>query len=147
MHLKNVKSMIHNAKKHFEKIRQPNESLGSVNAYEADAARYWKDFNVSREFFELLWQGIHVDDHIINHFFSNILPRHDLKKNLDQVLLPVVLFAGQYDFDSVPLALWDSFPKPKYFTQINCVESGHWPQLECREFFEEKLIDWLEQKI
>ncbi len=117
-------------KEHFLKIKKPNESIGSVNAYAADAARYWKDFTLSHDFFELLWQDIHVDDRIINHFFSTLLPAHDLAIDLNKITVPVVLFSGQLDYDSIPLILWKSFPKPPNFIFVDCGETGHWPQLE-----------------
>ncbi len=134
-------------KEHFSKIRKPNESIVSVNAYEADAARYWKNFNISREFLDLLWHGINADDEMMNHFFGTLLPAHDLKKDLEKITVPVIHLAGQCDFDSVPLILWESFPKPKNFTVIDCGETGHWPNLENPVFFDTALKQWLTQNI
>lgn len=135
-------------KEHFLKIKKPNESIGSVNAYAADAARYWRDFNLSQDFFNHLWQDIQVDDAIINHFFSVLLPQHDLRVRIDEVFVPVVLFAGRLDFDSIPLQLWETFEKPANFATIDCGEAGHWPQLEEPIFFSHAFENWLrEQKI
>lgn len=133
-------------KEHFSKIKKPNESLGSINAYAADAARYWKDFTVDNEFFEHLWQDINVDDGMINHFFSTLLPTHPVAKDLDMITVPVVLFSGQLDFDSIPLLLWKSHSKPADFTTIDCGETGHWLQLEDPVFFEKALRTWLQEK-
>lgn len=135
-------------KEHFLKIKKPNESLGSVNAYAADAARYWRDFNLSQDFFNHLWQDIQVDDAIINHFFSNLLPQHDLRVHIDEISVPVVLFSGRLDFDSIPLQLWKAFEKPANFVAIDCGETGHWPQLEEPAFFTHSFENWLrEQKM
>lgn len=130
-------------KSDFEKIRKPNESLASVAAYEADAARYWKDYSLTHEFFEKLWEGIQVDDAIINHFFKKLLPSHVLEKGIESLTTPVVLLAGRLDFDSIPLLLWEHFPKPMDFTVIDCGECGHWPQLENRSVFDKGLLTWL----
>lgn len=133
-------------KEYFLKIKKPNESIGSVNAYAADAARYWKDFNLSHDFFDLLWQDIQVDDGIINHFFSTLLPDHDLATGLDKITVPVVLFSGQLDYDSIPLILWKSFAKPSNFITVDCGETGHWPQLEDPVFFEKSFKKWLQEQ-
>lgn len=133
-------------KEHFAKIRKPNESIVSINAYEADAARYWKDFSISRELIELIWQGITADDKMINHFFSDLLPSHKLEVNMQKIAIPVILFAGQMDFDSIPLVLWKDFPKPRNFTIIDCGETGHWPNLENPELFDGEFIKFLEKR-
>lgn len=132
-------------KEHFSKIRKPNESIVSVNAYEADAARYWKDFTIERGFLDLLWYGINADDLIMNHFFSIILPHHKLETGIDLISIPVVLFAGQMDFDSVPLLLWQKFPKPSHFTVIDCGETGHWPNLENPNLFDTEFTKWVQK--
>jgi len=133
-------------RENYLKIKKPNESLGSVNAYEADAARYWKDFNLSHDFFECLWKDIQVDDDIINHFFSDLLPTYNVTDKIDQILVPVVLFAGQLDFDSAPLMQWNALPKPANFTIIDCGETGHWPQLENPTLFASAFRSWLKEK-
>jgi pimeloyl-ACP methyl ester carboxylesterase len=132
-------------KAHFATIRKPNESIVSVNAYEADAARYWQDYNISRDFLELLWHNIQVDDAIINHFFSTLLPAHDLAVDLDNITIPIILLAGQLDFDSIPLLLWQTYPKPNNFTIVDCGETGHWPNLEAPDFFDTTIVGWVER--
>ena len=131
-----------NRRAHFAKIRRPGESLVSINAYEADAARYWKDYSVDREFLEALWAGITVDDDIINHFFGSILPTYNVATNLNSIIVPTALFAGQYDYDSTPLLLWQKSPQPCQFTMVDCGESGHWPNLENRDVFDPAVEHW-----
>jgi len=134
-------------KKHFLKIKKPDESLASVNAYAADAARYWRDFTLPQDFFDVLWQDINADDKIINHYFSTLLPAHDLAIDLSKVNVPVVLFAGQLDYDSIPLLLWKSHPKPASFFVVDGGDTGHWPQLEAPDLFEKALKEWLITKV
>jgi pimeloyl-ACP methyl ester carboxylesterase len=130
-------------KEHFAKIRTPNESIVSLNAYEADAARYWQDFSISREVLELLWQDIQCDDKMMNHFFSYLLPKHQLKVGIEKIKVPVILFAGQMDFDSNPLVLWKFYPKPSNFTVIDCGKTGHWPNLENPELFDVEFLSFI----
>jgi pimeloyl-ACP methyl ester carboxylesterase len=128
---------------HFAKVRKPEESLVSVNAYEGDAARYFYDFNVSRDFIEALWQGSEADDRAMKHFFGTVLPQHDVTKDLDKISCPVVLIAGQYDFDSTPIPLWQRCVQPSNFTIVECAQSAHWPHLEESAFFDDALTKWL----
>ncbi len=127
----------------FEKIRQPNESEVSLNFYEADGAKYWADYNVSREKLEELWHDVEAEDDIMNHFFGHLLPHFDLAPGMDKVEVPVVVSGGKYDYDSLPLLQWDNFPKPKKFTMIDCGEAGHWPHYENSEVFDRESFKWL----
>lgn len=126
----------------FEQIKTPNESELSLNTYEAASARYWADFNVSRDRLEKLWEGIHPEEQICNRFYLELLPQHDLTKGIDRVKVPVVLAAGQLDFDSAPLLLWQAFPKPANFSIIDCGATGHWPHLENPALFDIEIEIW-----
>lgn len=130
-------------KEKFQLIKKPNESEISLNYYEADSARYWGDYNISREFLEKLWHDIEVDDSIINHFFNTLLPNHDLAKDINKIKSPVILIAGQYDFDSIPLILWQQFPHPPQFTKIDCGQVGHWPNIENQKHFDNSIKQWI----
>jgi pimeloyl-ACP methyl ester carboxylesterase len=55
-------------------------------------------------------------------------------------------FAGQLDFDAVPLIQWNALPKPANFSMIDCGETGHWPQLEEPELFARAIQSWLKGK-
>jgi pimeloyl-ACP methyl ester carboxylesterase len=131
-------------KEKFIQIKKPEESDISVNAYEADSARYWGNYEIDREFLEYLWQGIEADDAIMNHFFSVVLPKNKLEESINHINVPVFLAAGQLDFDSAPLSLWEHASKPKNFTMIDCGEVGHWPNLESPAFFDRELGKWVE---
>ncbi len=129
-------------KERFQKMRKPGESDISINAYEADTARYWGNYQLERAFLEALWQGSEADDAVMNHFFCHILPQHDLSHDIDKINVPVLLAAGQLDFDCVPLSLWDQHPKPSQFTMIDCGAVGHWPNLENATLFDREVINW-----
>ena len=114
-------------KEQYQLIKKPGESEVSINAYEADSARYWGNFEISREFIENLWRDVEADDEVFNHFFSTILPQHDLASNIKNIAVPVVLAGGRLDYDCVPLKHWEHYPKPQNFTILDCGDVGHWP--------------------
>lgn len=132
-------------KEYYQKIRKPTDSAISLNAYESFSARYWYDYNISRKFLEELWQDVEIDDNICNHFFGDLLPKYITKIDIEKIKIPVILLAGQYDYDCAPLNLWQTYPKPKDFTIIDCANTGHWPMIENYEEFDHNLVNWLKQ--
>jgi pimeloyl-ACP methyl ester carboxylesterase len=132
----------HTRKKHYDEIKTEGESEISLNAYASMSARYWADFTISTEFLENLWDGIHASDPICNHFWGDILHVFDLKPGMEKINVPVIHFTGQYDYDCIPMILWKDFPKPSNLTTIECMDAGHWPQLECASFFDEHVKQW-----
>jgi pimeloyl-ACP methyl ester carboxylesterase len=130
-------------KENFLKIKKPIESEVSLNAYEANSARYWADFNISRQFLEELWKDIEVDDKICAHLFDTLLPNHDLVINIDKISIPVILFGGKLDYDCVPLELWKAHPKPSNFTIIDCGNTSHWPHFENSALFDAAIENWI----
>jgi proline iminopeptidase len=131
-------------------VRQAGECEVSVGGYAADSAKYWADFNISREFLDNLWAGVEADDAIFNHFFGKLLPEHNINENMHKVKAPIVLAGGHLDFDSAPLAQWNEsvYQKPGNFTVIDCGDVGHWPNLENEsQPFDAKIAEWLEQQL
>lgn len=123
-------------REYYQKIKKPNESDVSLNAYESFSARYWGDYQISRKFLEELWQDVEIDDNICNHFFATLLSKHITKNNIEKINVPVILFGGQNDYDCCPLNLWKDYPKPSDFTIIDCGTAGHWPNIENPESFD-----------
>lgn len=134
-------------KEKFNLTKKLGESDISVNAYEADSARYWGNYEIDRNFLEQLWSGCEADDGIMNHFFNAVLPANHLEDNIDKVNVPVFLAAGQYDYDCLPLELWKSAAKPKDFTMVDCGMVGHWPNLENNALFNAEIKKWVLSKL
>jgi len=133
----------HLRKQKYALIKKPFDSEVSIDKYIADSARYWGDFTISEEAIHLLWKDIQVDDVIINQFFEHILPNHNLSIDIEKVKVPILLLAGERDYDSLPLIQWENFPKPRAFTVINCGDVGHWPQLESQQIFDKSVREWI----
>lgn len=132
-------------RENYEKIRKPIDSEISLNSYESFSARYWYDYNITRQFLEELWQDVEIDDAICNHFFCNLLPNHITANNIDKIKVPVILLAGKFDYDCLPLNLWKNYPQPKNFTIIDCENTGHWPNIENSEAFDREVEKWLKK--
>lgn len=131
-------------KQQYRMDKQEGESLISLNAYESQSARYWYDFNISHDFLVELWDGCEFDDAIANKFFLEILPQHEITNDVSEIVTPVLLVAGEHDYDCLPLVAWKHFgQKTKNFTIKKCDQSGHWPQIECPQQFDANVLEWL----
>lgn len=132
-------------KAHYNAIRKPTDSEVSIEKYISDSARYWGHYEISEELIYKLWEGITANDEAINHYFEKILPNYQLSNQIENISCPVILLAGDRDFDSLPLVQWQSYPKPKQFQMIDCGPIGHWPNLEAPEKFDQAIHQWLEE--
>jgi proline iminopeptidase len=75
-----------------------------------------------------------------NHFFSFI---QDYTITKSEIKVPIFLSLGSFDF-MVPQSLWDEFiNKFSSLTVIRFKKSGHFPQVEEQELFDQQLIGWL----
>lgn len=104
-----------------------------------DAPRYW--YNPSYDCTHL-WEGITLDK-IIGRFFVEILPNVDVTQQLETIQIPIFLAAGLSDYDCCPW-LWQNLSNlPPHMTISIFEKSGHWPQFEEPELFDERVINWL----
>ena len=129
----------------YQRTRQPNDSLASVDCYYSESAKYFGQ-SIERDMIVSLWGDLEADDELFNHFFGTVLPEYQFSTNIEHVEAPVFLAGGRQDYDSIPLVIWPNHPKPKDFTLVDCGEVGHWPQLEQADFFDTTLQDWLQSK-
>lgn len=105
-----------------------------------DAPRYWHnpEFDCSN-----IWEGIELD-RLLEHFFSSLIPEVNVLKNLEQIQIPIYLAAGTSDFDCCPSYGWSAVENlPSKFTMELFYKSGHYPQYEEQELFDERLSNWL----
>ncbi|OJX09861.1 MAG: hypothetical protein BGO77_05455 [Caedibacter sp. 37-49] len=104
-----------------------------------DAPRYWHipDYDCSH-----LWEGI-VLDRLIDKFFTDILPSIDVREHLETIPTPIFLAAGVSDYDCCPW-LWKDLPNlPSKMTIQSFENSGHWPQYEEANLFNQRIVEWL----
>jgi proline iminopeptidase len=97
--------------------------------YQYDATQLWKDVTVIPEMFDYVW----------GHLLKNI----DITKGLQSLNKPVLLMLGRYDYWNPP-HLWEPLrAKFKNLTIRVFEKSGHTPQLEEAELFNQELLAWL----
>jgi proline iminopeptidase len=109
--------------------------------YVADGPRYWYDphFDAAP-----LWDGVPIDMEAISAF-RGLFTDYELRWDSTGMPAPVLAVTGQYDY-VVPPPLWDAaIPKLPGITHVRFDDSGHTPQLEEPERFDDLLIGWLER--
>jgi pimeloyl-ACP methyl ester carboxylesterase len=89
-----------------------------------------------------LWRGIHCNDAVMNHLFNTLLAQYDFAPRVERINVPVIVAGGRKDYDSVPLAIWNQFPKPRQFELLDCGDAGHWPHWETPEQFDAGIMNW-----
>jgi pimeloyl-ACP methyl ester carboxylesterase len=132
-------------KAYYEKIKTPTDSETSVARYIADSARYWANYNISDQEIRTLWDGVECNDAIINQFFLQALPRYNLAEKIETITIPVLVLAGECDFDSIPLVQWERYPKPPQFQMLSCGKVGHWPNIENTPQFDLAITQWVKK--
>ena len=115
----------------------PSESY--VRQYVTDAPLYWNDPDYDASW---LWEGMSFSMEAV-HAFRNLYRSYELNWDIAVRGRPVLVAMGANDF-AVPHTLWS-----KVLPHLNNVafrlleRSGHTPQLEQPEEFDDVLISWL----
>ncbi len=132
-------------KKNWEQIPQeemkkltPSEAL--IKTYVTNSPMYWYDPSYDGSW---IWEGVEANTDVFNHIAINVLSNYDITESLPRLKAPVFLGLGRYDY-VVPYTLWDGVKEK--FTNLSYhlfEKSGHTPQLEEPDLFDQKLIDWI----
>mgnify|MGYP000001593318 CR=1 FL=1 len=133
---------------YYELVKKPTDSEISITVYTRDSAKYWANYEVDDQTIQAVWRDLIPDDVIVNHFFCELLPKHKVEEGLEKVYCPVLLLGGPYDFDSLPLELWKTHTATNILgeklTIVTCPHSGHWPNIEDEDIFDQKTKEWAE---
>lgn len=111
-----------------------------IAKYVADAPLYWHNPIYDASW---LWRGMTFSMEAV-HVFRDLYRMYEL--NWDTALLeaPVLVVMGRHDY-AVPHTLWEGImPKLQNVTFQILDLSGHTPQLEEPEAFDQILLDWLQ---
>lgn len=129
-------------------MRALTPRLGSLSAsekevvrYLADGPMYWYDaaFDAST-----LWQGMHVNSETLDKLHS-LFEGYELAWNPTDLQVPILVVMGRFDF-AVPHLLWDNvLPRLQNVAYHVFDRSGHTPQLEEQERFDQVFLEWLER--
>lgn len=110
----------------------------------ANGARSWYDYTYDAT---SLWENVHTNMVIIDHLWGEVFRDIDITKDLEKLSKPVFLALGRYDFLIAPPYTWNPIrDKFQNLTLRIFEQSGHTPQLEEPEQFDQELLYWLEQK-
>jgi proline iminopeptidase len=121
-------------------INELSPSEAMIKTYITNSAMYWYDPTYDCSW---IWKGVETNPEVFNQIAMKVLANYDIMESLPNLKAPIFLALGRYDY-VVPYTLWDGvkdkFPDLSY----NLFEmSGHTPQLEEQELFDQKLLDWL----
>lgn len=112
-----------------------------IARYVADGPRYWHDSTYDAS---PLWQDVPVNIDILE-LFRNFFTDYDFLEELSHLQVPVLSMMGRHDY-AVPHVLWDEvLPKLQPIAYHLFEQSGHTPQLEEQELFDQVLLGWLKK--
>lgn len=103
-------------------------------------ARIWHDYKFDAT---SLWQDVHVNPEMFDYVWGRLFRELDITKGLDQFNLPVLVILGKHDYWNPP-ALWEPIQHNfKDLTIRILKKSGHTPQLEEANLFDDVLLNWI----
>lgn len=100
----------------------------------------WYNFNFDAHD---LWKDVTVNPEIMDYLWGKVFHEMDITKQIDKLNCPVFLGLGRYDYWNPPY-LWESIRH--HFTNLTIrifEKSGHTPQYEEPELFDQELLRWL----
>ena len=126
-----------------EKLAALSPSQRFIKQYVRSGARIWYDFNFDAS---PLWEGVEINMEVFTYIWGTVFRDIDITQGLDKFDKPVFLGLGRYDF-LAPYCLWNPIrSKFKNLTVRVFEKSGHTPQYEEPELFDEELIKWLSEQ-
>lgn len=123
-----------------ERLAAMSPGEGVVARYVADGPKYWFDpeYDASP-----LWDGVFVNAAALDRLHE-VFTGYELTWSPDELRSPVLSVMGRFDF-AVPHTLWDAARArlPRH-TYVLLERSGHTPQLEEPDLFNQHFLEWLE---
>ena len=99
---------------------------------------YEANFDASK-----LWEGVEVNSVGAGIIWGSMFGTFDIASNLKAISCPIFLALGRYDYFNPP-HLWEKYREHASDLTIRIFEkSGHTPQLEEPDNFDEELTGWL----
>ncbi|MGD1893317.1 MAG: alpha/beta fold hydrolase [Cyclobacteriaceae bacterium] len=93
-----------------------------------------------------LWDGMTVHSEVTQHLFSGVFRDYDMFEPAISISVPMLVVMGKHDY-VIPYTLWQNrYPSIDDLTLEIFEKSGHTPQLEQSEHFNQKLISWINAK-
>lgn len=91
-----------------------------------------------------LWRDVTVNNLVFDHLWGEVFRDIDIGNRLDRLAMPVLLALGQSDYLVAPAETWHAYRKGFPDLTVRMFEkSGHTPQLEESDLFDETLLSFL----
>lgn len=111
-----------------------------VREYVANGPMTWYDPGYDCSW---LWEGVVPDMPVLERLAEQLLP-YDLAHGPPEITVPVLIAHGRYDY-GCPYTLWDQHRhKLARHTYVLFDRSGHFPQFEEPERFDQTLLAWMD---
>jgi proline iminopeptidase len=124
-----------------EELSKLTPEQAFIQGYVRNAARIWYD---SRYDCTTLWDGVTANMDMFNYVWGEVFANIDVTKGLDTFDRPVFMALGKHDYIVGPPSTWDPIiPHFKSITVKIFEKSGHTPQFEEPELFNQELLDWI----
>jgi proline iminopeptidase len=126
-----------------EELSKLSDDQPFVRGYIRNAARTW--FN-PRFDCTPLWQDVTVNMDMFGYVWGKVFSDIDVTDGLQTLDRPVFLALGRYDFIVAPPSSWDPIKASFQNLTIQIFErSGHTPQFEESELFDERILSWMNE--
>ncbi len=91
-----------------------------------------------------LWLDVTVNNAVFDHLWGEVFRDIDIRKGLNTLTAPVLLALGRSDYLVAPASTWDEYRGEFADLTVRTFEkSGHTPQLEESDLFDEVLLSFL----
>lgn len=125
-----------------EKRDALKEEDAFIAHYVADGPKYWYDAAYGAG---PLWEGVPVNMEALSAF-KGFFVDYEFSWGPAHLNIPVLVVMGKHDY-VVPHTLWDKASLNLHnVTYRLLAKSGHTPQLEASEVFDQIFLEWLEQE-
>lgn len=120
-------------------VDRPEERFKSLLIRLGAKSWYLPDFDAAP-----LWHDVTVNTAVFDHLWGEVFRDIDIRKGLDPLAMPVLLALGQSDYLVAPAETWEAYRDDFADLTIRMFEkSGHTPQLEESDLFDETLLSFL----
>lgn len=128
-----------------EQLAQLPADQRFIQRYLRNTPRIWHNFDFADA--KKLWEGVQLNMQMMDYVWGILFRDIDITQGLDQLDKPVFLGLGRHDFLVAPPSSWDAVrSKFKDLTIRIFEKSGHIPQLEEPELFNQELLRWLSSR-
>lgn len=127
-----------------EQLAQLSPDQRWIKNYIRIGPKVWYDWHFDSS---PLWQGVYINMPVFEYIWGTVFKGIDITQGLDSFDKPVFLGLGRYDFIMPPPSSWNQiYPLFKDLTLQIFEHSGHTPQYEEPQLFDEQLLEWITSK-